>query len=128
MIINAHLITLISSFTYLPAIEKQGHANIEYWHDGTLIYAHNYLSGSEFYDFDIVTAVYSDGSAKKFEIQKQIVIDKADWGTTILDYSTPETLTLVTCYPISSGETSLRLVIQLKIQEDFVCSKNCLWK
>ena len=98
LIINAQVILLITSHTYLPTIERTGYANIEQWYDGTLIYAHNYLSGANFDDTKTMTMVYADGSTKQFEVSRTIVIDNADWTATILDYSTPETITLATCY------------------------------
>jgi len=98
LLIGAQMILLIGSHTYLPTTDKRGEANIETWSSGTLIYAHNYLSGANFDDADLMTIIYTDGSAKQFEVSRTIVIDNADWTTTILDYSTPETITLATCY------------------------------
>ena len=97
LIINAQAIILISSHTYLPTIERTGYANVEQWYDGTLIYAHNYLSGAEFDEAEIMTILYTDGSARQFEVTRTIVIEHADWTTTLLDYSTPDTITLATC-------------------------------
>ena len=92
------MILLMQSHTYLPTIERTGYANIETWSGGTLIYAHNYLDGKYFDDADLITIIYTDGSTKQFEVSRTIVIDNADWTSTILDYSTPDTITLATCY------------------------------
>ena len=97
LIINAQAIVLIASHTYLPTTERTGYANIEQWYDGTLIYAHNYLSGAEFDEAETMTVIYTDGSARQFEVTRTIIIDNADWTTTLLEYSTPETITLATC-------------------------------
>lgn len=113
LIINAQVILLITSHTYLPTIERTGYANIEQWYDGTLIYAHNYLAGAAFDDAETITAIYADGSAKQFGVIRTIVIDGADWTTTLLDYSTPETITLATCYPEHAANTSMRLIVEL---------------
>ena len=92
------MILLIGSHTYLPTTDQRGEANIETWSGRTLIYAHNYLSGAIFDDAGTITMIYTDGSTKQFEVSRTIVIDNADWTATILDYSTPETITLATCY------------------------------
>ena len=97
LIINAQAIILISSHTYLPTIERTGYANVEQWYDGTLIYAHNYLSGADFDEAETMTVIYSDGSAKQFEVTRTIIIEHADWTTTLLDYSTTDTITLARC-------------------------------
>lgn len=112
LIVNAQLIMLMSSHTYQPTIERDGYANIEQWFDGTLIYAHNYLSGGEFYNADIVTAIYADGTTKQFVVTRTAVIDGADWEAGLLAYSTPETLTLATCYPERAVNTSLRYLAE----------------
>jgi sortase (surface protein transpeptidase) len=113
LIINTQVIFLVTSSTYLPTTERDGYANIEQWYGGTLIYAHNYLSGAEFDEAETITAIYADGSAKQFEVTRTIVIDGADWTTTLLDYSTPETITLATCYPEHAANTSMRLIVEL---------------
>jgi len=98
LVINAQAIMLIVSHTYLPTVERTGYANIETWSGGTLIYAHNYLAGANFDDAETMTMIYADGSTKEFEVSRTIVTDNADWTATILDYSTPKTITLATCY------------------------------
>lgn len=97
LIINTQAIVLIASHTYLPTTERTGYANIEQWYDGTLIYAHNYLSGAEFDEAETMTVIYTDGSSKQFDVTRTVVIEHADWTTTLLDYSTPNTITLATC-------------------------------
>ena len=98
LIINAQAIILITSHTYLPTTERTGYANIEQWYDGTLIYAHNYLAGADFDEAETMTVIYADGGAKQFEVTRTVVIEHADWTSTLLDYSTPDTITLATCY------------------------------
>lgn len=98
LLINAQAIVLIASHTNLPTIERTGYANFETWFDGTLIYAHNYLAGAAFDDAETMTVLYADGSVKQFEVTRTIVIDNTDWTATLLEYSTPETITLATCY------------------------------
>lgn len=114
LLINAQAVILIASHTYLPTIERTGYANIEQWNDGTLIYAHNYLAGAQFDEAETMTILYADGSARQFEVTRTIVIEHADWATTLLEYSTPETITLATCYT----DTTVWLAELKEVQHD----------
>lgn len=127
LIINAHTIPVISEY---ETTLRDGYANEASWQGGTLIYAHNYLSGAEFYNLDIgeiVTAYYSDGSTKEFEVVKKDAyafgnpVNKSElrvdyqWvemGKVISMYSAPDSITLFTCYP-EDGQTTGRLLVEL---------------
>lgn len=123
IIINTQMIYLISSQTIYPTIERLGYANVETWYDGTLIYAHNYLSGAEFYKVETLSVLYADGSMKYFEAVRQTVTTGEEWQTTLLEYSTPQTITLATCHPIQSD---WRWVVELKevYRNDNSCGHN----
>ncbi len=99
LLIEAQIIFLIGSHTYLPTTDQRGEANIETWSGGTLIYAHNYLDGNMFYDLTEATIIH-DGQAAKYEvIETTIVTDPAQWAQALEQLSSPETITLATCYP-----------------------------
>ena len=122
LIINAQVIFLVSSKTYLPTIERADYANVETWFDGTLVYAHNYLVGSSFYDTDIVTVIYKNGSVKQFEVENSTVVDNKYWRNELLRYSTPDTITLATCYPKQSIDSTMTYLVQLSevVVEEYV--------
>lgn len=100
----------------LPQIEttaRNGYANIDYWDGGNFIYAHNYLSGGEFYNIETVTALYLDGSTQEMSVKDTQVYAGNGWEEFIISHSSQETLTLITCYP-KYGMTSWRFVAELE--------------
>ena len=112
LIIGAQMITLIPAHTTDPTTTQADAANIETWYDGTLVYAHNNLAGAQFYTAETITALYSDGSARQYQTQARTVTTSEAWETNLLNYSTPETITLATCYP-ENATASWRLLVQL---------------
>lgn len=99
LLIGAQMIFLIESHTYLPTTDQRGEANIETWSGGTLIYAHNYLDGNMFYDLTEATIIHNGQAAKYEVIETTIVTDPAQWAQALEQLSSPETITLATCYP-----------------------------
>lgn len=97
------------------------------YHDQTtFVYAHSNLSGTLFYDLqdgDIVTAIYSDGSNRQFEVAKigvyaaqstEIAKGGGDFDLRVnyqwipitgvmTMYSIPDSITLTTCFADSNG-------------------------
>lgn len=132
LIINAHTLAV---FPRVETTLRSGYGNVFVWDDGTFIYAHNYLSGSEFYDLEvgeIVIAYYSDGSTKNFEVSRKDAYAfgnlKDVWDMRVdqqwieIDdvinmYSAHDEITLFTCYP-EFGQTTGRLFLNLKPQEE----------
>jgi hypothetical protein len=132
LIINAHAVPVISEY---ETTLRDGYANESSWQGGTLIYAHNYLSGVEFYNLEIgeiVTAYYSDGSTKEFQVIKkdayafgnsddklEMRVDQQwiEMGKVINMYSAPDSITLFTCYP-EDGQTTGRLFVELNPLEN----------
>lgn len=96
---------------------RDGYLNINNWNGGVMIYAHNSLAGGEFYHLETVTALYLDGSTQEMKVKDRQVYTGNNWEEFITEYSSPEILTLVTCYP-EVGTTSWRLVIELENKHD----------
>lgn len=111
LIINSIYIPLIPDTT-IHTTDKDGYANIQAWDGGTIIYAHNYLSGGLFYELRSVSALYDNGDVVPMRIKNKVVYT-SDWDKTLTDYSDPSTITLVTCYP-QKGTSSWRLIIELE--------------
>ena len=112
LIINSFYIPLLPDITSNPTTLRNGYANVQEWDGGTLVYAHNYLSGGLLYELEDVSAVYSNGDIVHMQVKKRIVYT-SNWKKTLSDYSSPTTLTLVTCYP-EIGTTSWRLMIEIE--------------
>lgn len=81
-------------------------ANLITWRGRTLVAAHNYLSGGEFFkleDGDVVAAVFADGSKKYYQVaERHIVVnvyDPAHWSRTFLEFTRWDRITLITCHP-----------------------------
>lgn len=78
--------------------EREGYTNINYWDEGTMIYAHNYLSGALFPEAETITVVYEDGSTADFELDNSYELyHLSAWTNTIERMSSDDTLTFVTC-------------------------------
>lgn len=93
--------------------EREGYTNINYWDDGTMIYAHNYLSGNLFYEADEITIVYEDGSTLDYQLEDSYELDHLSaWKNAIKSMSSDDTLTLVTC--LEDG----RLLKQFRVIEE----------
>jgi len=108
---------------YVPLVEevetttREGYANVEYWDGGTMVYAHNYLTGREFYRIMSVMGLLPNGLLQAYEIKKSIVYTGQDWEKVISEYSSPGSITLVTCYP-EVGTTSWRYIVELRPKID----------
>ncbi len=81
-------------------------ANLITWRGRTLVAAHNYLAGSDFYDLaegDIVQAVFEDGSKQYFAVWDRHIVTKVydpkHWSRKYLEYTGWDKITLITCHP-----------------------------
>lgn len=114
LIVNSLFIQVVSQS---ETTSRNGYANIQVWNGGVMIYAHNYLAGKEFYHLENITALYSNGSTQEMVVKDREVYTGTRWDEFITKYSSPETLTLVTCYP-EVGTTSWRLIVELENQHE----------
>lgn len=107
LIVNNKPLSLVAVPDTSTTISEVGYANIHQWDGGTLVYAHDYMSGSEFYDLvanEIVVAGYSDGTQIDYRVTGagiytyREVVDFAEWERILRSMSGDKILTLVTCY------------------------------
>lgn len=132
LFLNNHYISLIDvNGGDTTTTNLSGYANVSSWSGGTYIYAHNYLAGAEFYDLEIgetIIAFYSDGSTKEFQVANhdefsfgnpddelalRVNYQWMDIDSVVKLYSSPDTLTLATCFP-AQGQMTGRLYIRLE--------------
>ena len=110
LIINGHLISLLNvpvDTSITP--EKDGYASITNWYGGTMVYAHNYLSGDLFNEIETVKAIKADGTVLDLKIKQIVIVPNEDWEESIIKYSSLDTITLVTCY----YDNNYRVIVQL---------------
>lgn len=81
-------------------------ANLITWHGRTLVAAHNYLAGHDFYaltEGEIVTAVFADGRRQYFMVDERHIVIDADepmhWADVFFAYTGWDQITLITCHP-----------------------------
>ncbi|MBK8467741.1 MAG: sortase [Chloracidobacterium sp.] len=81
-------------------------ANLITWRGRTLVAAHNYLAGSNFYDLaegDIVEAVFTDGTKKYYAVWDRHIVTNVDdpvhWSKKYHQYTGWDRITLITCHP-----------------------------
>lgn len=77
-------------------------AGVIYWDGGTMIYAHNYLAGGLLYDMragDTITVTTEDGEEKEYILLRKTVTAPENWIRSIISYSSPTSITFVTCWP-----------------------------
>ncbi len=77
-------------------------AGVIYWHDGTLIFAHNYLAGTLLYELsvgDIITAKFENDTTKRYILTRKKITTKNKWIPDLEELSNKDSLTFVTCYP-----------------------------
>lgn len=118
MLIQGNLFSVQEAPTTAPSPTEPDIVDVEYWYGGNLIHAHNYLAGGVFYDMDAFTVFLADGTNQDFEVVSRSAIMEADWETYLIEHSSLDTLTFVTCYP-RNGMTSWRLVVEAKPVGDF---------
>lgn len=106
-----------------------------------IFHAHSYLTGHEFYRWvegDIITAVYEDGSTRRFIVSDKdayafgrpgkpydLRVDKewVNYWDVVERYSTPNGLTFITCYADSEGygQVTGRLFVEFSpLEADYV--------
>lgn len=115
LLIGAQPIPLINQ---VDTTDQRGYANIQYWDGGVFIYAHNYMAGGAFYDLTEMTVIDKDGHLTRYEVkQTYIMTDPDEWTRVIMEYSSPETITLTTCYPPNStGEWYIKEMQRIQEQ------------
>ena len=77
-------------------------AGVIYWQGGTMVYAHNYLAGGLLYDMrtgDTITVMMDDGSEQEYILLRKTVAAPENWIRSIIAYSSPKSITFVTCWP-----------------------------
>ncbi len=97
ILINGIYISLIAVMSTVTTTDRIGYANLHEWQGGTLMYAHNYLSGAEFYKAETITVYYDDGDTQIFDAIYAARVPSVNWTYEIQEHSTPGTITLVTC-------------------------------
>ncbi len=114
--ISASLLLLQAGDINAPITPTQpDQAGVIYWDGGTMIYAHNYLAGGLLYELkegDIITATFEDGREREYVLMLKRVIEPDRWHKAIVTYSSPNTLTFVTCWPEFPAPQQGNLIVQ----------------
>lgn len=108
---------MLNSQIASPAPDISGFASMVTWDMGNMVYAHNYLEGSEFYGAENMTVIYPDGTTERMEIKNREIFTGQDWEKFLTSNSSVDSLTLVTCYP-RSGITSWRYLVEMQKEEE----------
>lgn len=71
----------------------------EYWDGGTAIY----VPGEYLYDAERITIDFSNGEVIEYRtVKRQIYFTDMEWDKFLYKYSSPDTITFMTCYPRNS--------------------------